>query len=184
MSKEKIADMSAVVLAGGFSRRFGHDKGLLWVANKPLIKHVVDIVSQVVEETIVVTSSQDRIKKYAPLLPGHVKFAVDICQTRSPLIGALTGFESAHGKFSLLLPFDTPLVSKEVVSLLFDLCQNKAAAIPRWPTGYIEPLHSVYHTKLALIAAKKAVVEEKFKVQSMIEKLQGVRYVSTLLIRS
>jgi molybdenum cofactor guanylyltransferase len=36
---------------------------------------------------------------------------------------------------------------------------------------------------LALIAAKKAVVEEKFKVQSMIEKLQGVRYVSTLLIK-
>jgi molybdopterin-guanine dinucleotide biosynthesis protein A len=81
------------------------------------------------------------------------------------------------------LPFDTPFVSKEVVSLLFELCLNRAAAIPRWPNCQIEPLHAVYQTKLALEAAKSAVAEGKLNVRAMIEKLRGVRHISTLVIQ-
>jgi molybdopterin-guanine dinucleotide biosynthesis protein A len=183
MSKEKQVERSAIVLAGGFSSRFGQDKGVLELANKPLIKHVVDAVSPVVNETVVVTNSQERVTKYAKITRSDVRFAVDVCEFRSPLIGALTGFGVAHGKYSLLLPFDTPFVSSEVVSLLFELCLNRAAVIPRWPNGYIEPLHAVYQTEPALEAAKSVVAEEKLNVRAMIEKLRGVRYVSTLVIQ-
>jgi len=176
-------DRSAIILAGGFSSRFGQDKGILELANKPLIKHVIDAVSPVVDETIIVTNSQERITKYAKVMVADVQFVVDVCESRSPLIGALTGFGSAHGKYSLLLPFDTPFVSREVVSLLFELCLNKAAVIPRWPNEYIEPLHAVYQTKPALEAAKSAVAEGKLNMSSMIEKLRGERYVSTLVIQ-
>ena len=171
------------MLAGGFSSRFGQDKGVLELANKPLIRHVVDAVSPVVDETVVVTNSQERAMKYAAVTRSDVKFAVDVCESRSPLIGALTGFGVARGKYSLLLPFDTPFVSCEVVSLLFELCVNRAAVIPRWPNGHIEPLHAVYQTAQAFEAAKSAVAEEKLNVRAMIEKLRGVRYVSTLVIQ-
>jgi molybdopterin-guanine dinucleotide biosynthesis protein A len=183
MSGEKTLDRSAIVLAGGFSSRFGQDKGVLKLANKPLIRHVVDAVESVVDETIVVTNSEERVAKYAKFLKSEVKFAVDIGELRSPLIGALTGFEAAQGTYSLLLPFDTPFVSREVIMLLFELCLNRAAVIPRWPNGHIEPLHAVYRTEPALEAAKAAVAEEKLKVRDMIEKLSGVRYVSTLVIQ-
>ena len=176
-------DRSAIVLAGGFSSRFGQDKGVLELANKPLIKHVVDAVSSVVDETIVVANSQERITQYTRVIPAGVQFAVDVCESRSPLIGALTGFGSAHGKYSLLLPFDTPFVSKEVVSLLFELCLSKSAVIPRWPNEYIEPLHAVYQTKTAFEAARSAVAEGKLNMRAMIEKLIGVRYISTLVIQ-
>jgi molybdopterin-guanine dinucleotide biosynthesis protein A len=183
MSGEKTLDRSAIVLAGGFSSRFGQDKGVLELANKPLIRHVVDAISPIVDETIVVTNSEERVTKYAKFLRPEVELAVDVGELRSPLIGALTGFGAAHGAYSLLLPFDTPFVSREVVSLLFELCLNRAAVIPRWPNGYIEPLHAVYRTAPALEAAKAAVAEEKLKVRAMIEKLSGVRYVSTLVIQ-
>jgi molybdopterin-guanine dinucleotide biosynthesis protein A len=183
MSKEKAVDRSAIVLAGGFSSRFGQDKGVLELADKPLIRHVVDAVSSVVDETVVVTNLQERVTKYAKITGSGVRFAVDACESRSPLIGALTGFGVVHGKYSLLLPFDTPFVSCEVVSLLFELCANRAAVIPRWPNGHLEPLHAVYQTEQALEAAKSAVAEEKLNVRAMIEKLQGVRYVSTLVIQ-
>jgi molybdopterin-guanine dinucleotide biosynthesis protein A len=176
-------DRSAIVLAGGVSSRFGQDKGILKIANKPLIKHVIDAVNPVVDETIVVTNSQDRITEYAKVVTTDVRFAIDSCESKGPLIGALTGFGSAHGKYALLLPFDTPFVSREVVSLLFELCLGKAAAIPRWPNEQIEPLHAVYQTKLALEAAKSAVSEGKLTMRAMIEKLRGVRYVSTLVIQ-
>lgn len=176
-------DRSAIVLAGGFSSRFGRDKGILELANKSLIRHIVDAISPIVNETIIVANSQERIAKYTKFINEGVKFVVDVCKLQSPLIGALTGFEVAHGKYSLLLPFDTPFVSKEVASMLFELCPNRAAVIPRWPNGHIEPLHAVYQTKPALKAAKIAVAEGKLDVRAIIEKLREVRYVSTLVIR-
>lgn len=183
MSGEKTLDRSAIVLAGGFSSRFGQDKGVLELANKPLIRHVVDAVELIVDETIVVTNSEERVAKYAKFLRSDVKFVVDVGELRSPLIGALTGFGAAQGAYSLLLPFDTPFISRKVVSLLFELCLNRAAVIPRWPNGHIEPLHAVYRTAPALEAAKAAVTEKKLKVRAMIEKLSGVRYVSTLVLQ-
>jgi molybdopterin-guanine dinucleotide biosynthesis protein A len=176
-------DRSAIVLAGGVSSRFGQDKGVLELANKPLIKHVIDAVSPLVDEMIVVTNSKERAEKYAKVIAADVQFVIDVCDSTGPLIGALTGFGSAHGEYSLLLPFDTPFVSSEVVSLLFELCLNKGAAIPRWPNAQIEPLHAVYQTKTALEAAKIAVGEGKLNLRAMIEKMRGVRYVSTLVIQ-
>jgi molybdopterin-guanine dinucleotide biosynthesis protein A len=176
-------DRSAIVLAGGVSSRFGQDKGILEIANKPLIKYVIDAVNPLVDETIVVTNSQDRIKEYAKVVATDVRFAIDSCESKGPLIGALTGFGFAHGKYALLLPFDTPFVSREVVSLLFELCLNKTAAIPRWPNEQIEPLHAVYQTKAALETAKIAVGEGKLNLRAMIEKMRGVRYVSTLVVQ-
>jgi molybdopterin-guanine dinucleotide biosynthesis protein A len=174
---------SAVVLAGGFSSRFGQDKGVLELVGKPLIRHVVDAVGSVVDETIVVTNSEERVGKYAMFMGSDVRFAVDVGELRSPLIGALTGFGAARGEYSLLLPFDVPFVSRDVVLLLFELCQGKAAVIPRWPNGYIEPLHAVYRTRLALEAARSAVAEGKLQVRALIENLREIRYVSTLVIQ-
>ena len=176
-------DKSAIVLAGGFSSRFGEDKGVLELAGKPLIRRVVDAVRPFVDETIVVTSSEERVEKYAAAVGGHTRFAVDSCESKGPLIGALTGFEVARGKYALLLAFDTPFVSGEIVSLLFDLCLSRAAAIPRWPNGQIEPLHAVYRTEMALEAAKSAVAEGRLDMRGMIERMRGVRYISTLVIQ-
>jgi molybdopterin-guanine dinucleotide biosynthesis protein A len=176
-------DRSAIVLADGSSSRFGQDKGILKIANKPLIKHVIDTVKPVVDEIIMVTSSQDQVMKYAKVVDADAQFVIDSFDSEGPLVGALTGFGSAQGKYALLLPFDTPFVSRDVVSLLFDLCLTKAAVIPRWPNGQIEPLHAVYRTKAALEAAKIAVGEGKLNVRGMIENMRGVRYVSTLVIQ-
>ena len=175
-------DRSAIVLAGGFSRRFGQDKGVLELAGKPLIRHVTDVVGSLVDEVVVVTNSRERVVRYSEVI-GGVRFVVDVCESRSPLIGALTGFGVAHGEYSLLLPFDTPFVSGEVVSLLFELCQGRGAVIPRWPNGYIEPLHAVYRTGLALEAAEGAVAEGRLQVRALIERLRGVRYVSTMVVQ-
>ncbi|MBE0513198.1 NTP transferase domain-containing protein, partial [Candidatus Bathyarchaeota archaeon] len=58
---------SAVILAGGFSRRFGQDKGLIDLADKPLILHVVDRVSKVANETVVVVGSCVQKEKFESL---------------------------------------------------------------------------------------------------------------------
>jgi len=174
---------SAVILTRGFSSRFSQDKVVLNLADKPLIRHVIDAVSPTVEEIIVVVDSEEKVKQYAKILGGKMRFVLDRYQSQGTLTGALSGLDAAQGKYTLLMSVDTPFVSREVVSLLFDLCVGKAAAIPRWPDELSAPLQAVYRTNMALEAARQAVDEGKLDVQAMIDKLRGVRYVSTLVIQ-
>lgn len=176
-------DKSAIILAGGFSSRFGQDKGLLLLAGKPLIKHVLNVLHGMVDETIIVVSSKVQAENFAKVTGSNVRIVIDENDMQSPLIGALTGFEKAHGKHSLLLPCDTPLVSRDILSLLLELRINKNAVVPRWPNGYIEPLQAVYCTKPAVEAAKKTLNAGKADMRSMVDGLQGVRYISTLVLR-
>lgn len=176
-------DRSSIILAGGFSSRFGRDKGLLPLAGKSLIKHVLDVVCNIVDETIVVVSSKVQAENFMKVVGLNVHVVIDACNMQGPLVGALTGFEKACGKYSLLLPCDTPLISKEVLLLLLDLCTSRDAVIPRWPNRYIEPLQAVYRTKPALETTKNALNEGKSDMHCMIDKLQGVRYISTLVLQ-
>lgn len=175
---------SAIILAGGSSTRFTQDKGLTNLANKPLVKHVINAVDKIVDEKIIVASSSAQAENYAKILDSDIKFIADQNKkAQTPLIGALTGFGKAAGEYSLLLPCDTPFISKEIISLLFELCVGKNAAIPRWPNGNIEPLQAVYATKHAFKAAEEALAEEKLNLQAMIDKLRNIRYVSTLVLQ-
>ncbi len=176
-------DRSAILLASELSCKFGQDKGILELTNKPLIKHVVDAVKVVAEETLIVTDSQEQADKYSGIVGSTIKFIVDPEVTTDPLVGALKGFQMAQGKFSLLLPFDAPYISRDVITLLFELCPGRSAVIPRWPDAQIEPLHAVYHTQTALEAAKLAVGEGNLDVPDLVEYLQGIRYVSTLVLQ-
>jgi len=176
-------DKSAVILAGGFSNRFGQDKGLMLLAGKPLIKHVLNVLHGIVDETIIVVSSKVQAENFAKETGSDLRIVIDADNMQSPLIGALTGFENANGKYSLLLPCDTPLVSRDILLLLLELRTNKNAVIPRWPNGYIEPLQAVYRTKPATEAAKRILNAGKSDMRSMVDELRGVRYISTLVLQ-
>lgn len=173
---------TTIVLAGGQSTRLGQDKGLLVLANKPLVKHVLNAVGRITDEILLVVSSKAQIANYSGLAP-NMRVLIDQEETGSPLAGASTGFQEASGDYSLLLACDTPLVSREIIALLLELCINKAAAIPRWPNGYVEPLQAAYHTESALKASKAAINEGGVRMQCMVDKLRGVRYVSTLVLQ-
>jgi len=173
----------AVVLAGGFSKRFGRDKCLIELAGKPLIVHVLERISKIVDECTVVVASEEQRPMLSYRLGGGAGLVVDRYEGQSPLVGALTGFESVNGEYCLLLPCDTPFISASVAELLFDLCENKSAVIPRWPNGFIEPLQAVYHAESAVAAARVALKDGKHDLASMIARLHRVRYLSTLVVR-
>ena len=178
-----MKERTGIILAGGASERFGCDKGLLELAGKPLVLHVFDRIKNQVDEVIVIVGSAEQKRLYSKIFPSEIKIYIDAEKENCPLIGALTGYANANGTYSLLLPCDTPFISKDVVELLFEASFNVDATIPRWPNGYIEPLQAVYHTGSALSAAKKAVMNGKRRMRSMISLLHGVRYISTIVLR-
>jgi len=176
-------ERTAIILAEDFNENFDQDIGLLEFNKKPLIKHVVNAVEPIVDEIIIVIDDEEGKELYEKAVESEVEFVLNGEKIKEPLTGALKGFESAKGTYSLLLPSNAPLISVEILELLFDLCHGRSAVIPRWPDQQIEPLHAVYQTEKAIDSAKAVLTENLSDLYDMVEHLRGVRYLSTLVIQ-
>lgn len=174
---------AVIILAGGLSSRFGQDKCMKELGGRPLITHVLDRIASLGNELIVVVGSEAQRNKLPHAVLTRTKTVVDKYSDHSPLVGALTGFENAQSDLALLLPCDAAFVSRDIASLLLDLCADRNAVIPRWPDGKIEPLQAAYNTKCAAIAAEAALKEGRLDMRGMIAHLRRVRYVSTLVLQ-
>jgi molybdopterin-guanine dinucleotide biosynthesis protein A len=177
-----LLDRSAIILAGDLSAKFRGDKGFESLHGKPLIKYVFDAISGLVDEVIVVTTSQEQVDLYGKVLSVNTKFVINQEQSEGHLAQAAKGFEAAEGEYTALLPYDSPFVSSEVMSLLFDCAPGKAAVIPRTTDMLCEPLHAIYHTKQALEAAEDALADGEVDLEPMVDRLRGIRFMSMLVI--
>ncbi len=166
-----------IILAGGRSSRFGQDKGIVALAGKCLASHVYDRVAGIVDEKIVVVRDQQQAESYRKIFPDLDGLVVDSFSPRSALAGMLTGFSHATGKYSIVLPCDSPLVNPRLVDYLFEQAVGSDVAVPRWPYGYIEPLHAVYRVSSSLETGKRVLAEGKNDFRSLIETLRNVLYV-------
>ena len=173
----------AIILAGGFSTRFGQDKALLQLGTKPLVLHVLDKIVNIVDERLVVANTEEQKDTLQKLVKNKANVLVDEYKIQTPLAGAYTGFNHAKNEYAILLSCDTPFVNSEIAKLLLETCINKAASIPRWPEGHIEPLQAAYHTKSALATAKTALDKGELDMNSMITRMRNIRYISTLVLQ-
>lgn len=145
--------------------------------------YLIEEVAKVVDETVIILGSETQRDVFSFLSERVTGVVVDKYDGQSPLVGALTGFETVQSKYSLLLPCDTPFLSGRVAILLLDSCIGRQALIPRWPNGWIEPLQAAYHTKSATTAARKALDDGRMDMVSMINYLSDIRYISTVVLQ-
>jgi len=172
---------SAIILSGGKSTRFKVDKGSYIIFDKPLISYTIEKIKPLVNEVLIITN-QDKVSRYSQYFPS-IRILPDEYDFRAVLSGATTGFKHVRSDFSFLLPCDTPLISTKLLSLLKHLSQDYNAIVPRWPTGYIEPLQAIYRSKEAYKASLESIEEGQLKMRHMISKLPQVLYLSTLIIQ-
>lgn len=175
-------ERSAIILTNDSLNKFAEDKGLLKLDNKPLLSYVLGAIKGVVEEVIIVTNSKEQTKLYAQIVSPKVRFVCYADESKGFLGAALAGFEAAEGKYSLLLPSDSPFVSTDVVAFLFDCAVGKSAVVARSPDCEVEAFHAVYNTKVALEAANETLACGEFDLEAMVNRLRGVRYMSTMVI--
>ena len=154
----------------------------LWKFNgKTILSQVVDSVTDLVDEVIIVASSKDQADTYEKIV-SDAKIILCEEDCKGTLPAALQGFESAQGKHVLVLTSDSLFVSFDVVTLLFDLSPGKSAVVPRWPGENCEALQAVYDRCQALDAGKKALDAGEVDLASILPRMRGVRYISTMVI--
>ncbi len=173
---------SAVILCGGKSSRFNCiDKTFVKFGMKPLLKHVIDSVSEVVDEIIIATQNEERIADIKKMV--DLKIVFDTVEGFGPIAGILAGLEESSSEYSIVLACDLPYTYGDVISLLFDQALGYDAAIPRWENNLIEPLYSIYRRDSMIDAARAAIEGGFHNVYYSISLLTKVNYVPMERIR-
>jgi molybdopterin-guanine dinucleotide biosynthesis protein A len=107
--------VSAVVLAGGRSSRFGRDKLAEPVEGRTLLDHAIESVRTFTAEVIVVAAPGAE-----PAVPPDVLVAHDAAAFEGPLAGLLAGLEVAHERIILVTAGDMPGLQRDVADVLID----------------------------------------------------------------
>lgn len=123
-SATRKSRVTAVVLAGGQGARVGgKDKGLLRVAGKPLIAHVLQRVLPQVSTVII--SANRHLDQY-----GRFEFPVVADRMKDhqgPLAGIATSLAHVHTDYLLTVPCDTPLLPTDLVDRLWAAMEDEEA---------------------------------------------------------
>ncbi len=133
--------MTAVILAGGKSRRMGRDKLLLPLEGERLLDRAVRRYGEVFSRVLVSVSGPER---YPELGEARV---FDLYPGSGPLAGLHAGLLAA-GEDVFLTGADMPFSSPEKALRLISLCAGKEAGVLTDADGRWEPLFGFYRRSL------------------------------------
>jgi len=182
---------SAVILAGGASRRLGAEKSLLLFDDKPLLCWTVERLSSVVDEIVVVARDEEhssRLEKVlSQFLPGSIKPAMawDSLPGYGPVAGIAAGMGLARAEFAFATACDLPFLNPRVVEKLFITAEEDpgcGGAVPVQANGFFEPLHCVYHREKMRQACEKAMAAGERRIFAPLQEI-GIRHVAVELLR-
>jgi len=120
------AAITGLVLAGGLGRRMGGaDKGLVELAGRPMVEHVLDALRpQVGPLWINANRNLDRYSAY-----GHPVVSDTLQGYMGPLAGVLSALQHLRTEFLVTAPCDAPLVALDLVGRLYDACLSSDADV-------------------------------------------------------
>jgi molybdopterin-guanine dinucleotide biosynthesis protein A len=167
-----------ILLAGGLGSRLGANKPFQRLAGKPLITHVIERMSGLSDEFVVVAARDASRAEFIHAVPEPVKVVNDELEGKSPLIGIVTALRTTRSQYAVVLSCDVPFVNSLVIQLLLERVLGADAAVPRWKSGRLEPLQAVYRKEPMLREAEKAQSEGHLSPADVVNRLARVAYVS------
>ena len=155
-----MSEISAVVLAGGQSRRLGANKAFIEIGGQTLIKRVLQTISPLTEDVIVVTSEAEPFRHLGVHLMG------DVYPGKSSLGGIYSGLLAAKYQQALVVGCDMPFLNGALLRYMVSLAGEYEVIIPSYDS-FLEPLHAIYHKQCLepmrlLVEANRLRISEVF----------------------
>jgi molybdopterin-guanine dinucleotide biosynthesis protein A len=147
--------VTVAIQAGGQSRRMGRDKGLVLLAGRPMISHVIERTAELGDDILITTNQP---ADYAFL---GLPMASDPVPGAGSLSGLHTALQAARGDTVVVLACDMPFVCAPLFEYMLRLSSESDVVIPL-REGEFEPLHAVYRRScLAALASALAAGEKR-----------------------
>jgi molybdopterin-guanine dinucleotide biosynthesis protein A len=129
--------VSAIILAGGQSRRMGRDKALIDYQGRPIIAHVIDTLRAVSDDLVVVSNRSELYGSFG------ARVVPDYDPPCGPLGGIAVGLQAARHPLTVVVACDMPFLNVLLLRRLIDLADGYDAVVPQTGDEF-EPLHAVY----------------------------------------
>ena len=155
---------SAVLLAGGESRRMGRDKATLEWRGRPLWEWQMEKLRALKPEKILLSARSDVAWR-----PADVELILDVPPSRGPLSGLAAALGAIATDHLLALAVDMPFMTTENLQLLYGLAANGTGVIPVLDEK-AEPLAAIY-PKEAGTVFMEALQSENFSLQPIVREL-------------
>lgn len=172
MNKVYIDDCTALIVAGGESRRMGQDKSMLALTSQPQVDELASRLSPLFAQ-LKVSVRRPRTEIRWPQVyddPGLV----------GPLAGLQAGLRSCQTPWLFAVAVDMPFIDTETIARLAALRSDTDAevdAVVPCSAGMAQPLAAFYSTRtLARIDELAAQTDGKRSLRALLEGLR-VRYV-------
>ncbi|MGD0780216.1 MAG: molybdenum cofactor guanylyltransferase [Dehalococcoidales bacterium] len=165
-------DISCIILAGGKSTRFGHDKVSERIGNTSLLEQVISHVDPICKDIIIVTAKGRTFAQLA----NHPKIKItnDILPGRGSLGGIYTGLVKSESFYNLVVAADMPFLNEPLLRYMIEVADGYDFILPRIDNMY-EPLHAIYSRNC--ISPIKSVLEQGKKVIIELFNYVKVRFV-------
>ena len=160
-------NISAVLLAGGESRRMGQDKATLVFHGKPLWEVQLDLLRKLRPKEIFLSARSDPVWR-----PADVHFVPDQTPSRGPLSGLAATLARIQTHHLIALAIDMPLMTDDFLRSLCDVIKPSCGAVPMIGDR-AEPLAAIY-PKSADSDVSAAFSGTDFSLQPLVKKLIAV----------
>jgi len=125
MIESTLPRVSAIIVAGGKSRRMGYDKAFLQFDGKLLIERVIERVRPVCQELLIVTNDNDAYARFG------VSIVNDVYPNKGSLGGIFSGLQSAREQYVLAVACDMPFLNLDLMRYLISLAPQSDVVVPR-----------------------------------------------------
>lgn len=136
--------VTGILLAGGRSRRMGHDKASMTLDGQSLLQRTATALATVVDEIVVVRAPGAALP--AVDAPCPVVHAEDPVEGEGPLVGIARGLELARAPLALVVGVDMPFLQPALLRLLIEQLRADLEGGARWvlpiADGRAQPLCS------------------------------------------
>ncbi len=157
---------SAVVLAGGRSKRFGRDKLNEPMDGESMLARTLAAVAAVAADVVVVTGPEG-----APGVPVGVRVACDAVADGGPLIGVVAGLESARHEAVVVVGGDMPWVRGDVLRALLGALDRGHDVAALESGGRPQQLPIALRRATALEAARRLTESGERRLGALLEAL-------------
>ena len=157
-------NISAVLLAGGESRRMGKDKATVLFRGKPLWEVQLGLLRTLDPSEIFVSARTDPSWR-----PGDVGFVADISPSRGPLSGLAASLARMRTTHLLALAIDMPFMTENFLRHVCDQIEACVGVVPKIDNR-AEPLAAIYPRE-AVIDFQNALAGTDFSLQTLTRSL-------------
>ncbi len=163
-------NLTALILAGGKSRRFGKDKAAVVVEGKPMIERVYAAVAPLVETVLV--SVADGKTWYT--LPETVHYVADVHHNIGALAGMHAGLAATQTPWLLVVACDMPYLTTKGLQRLLDARSGTVEAVVAVsPDGQRHPLCAVYRQSV-LATVNRQIKKRRYALHALLDELETV----------